>query len=250
MIGLREQGGVDAGVGTGDEQGQRVLPAGQPLEHLLLRREDVILELMDALHQLLHGGTLSAARDGDLGEAVGTTTIRPWRNALAFSSVGVATTTASPRKGGAVGHTAIRSAPARAASGHVRMGALRPLAQRCPSIARARCGPERDRNRGQQSALAVQRAARVRDSGSSERRWAVAVEDSLSVGCVGDSSDSVCAVLPVARIIAAVPALSDRGNCRQRRSRKTNFTSNLGGRPQPGRRQGLDTSRSPHGPNA
>ena len=48
-FGTGEEVGVDARIGTGDEEGFRILPMDQLLEEALQRQEGVLLELMDSL---------------------------------------------------------------------------------------------------------------------------------------------------------------------------------------------------------
>ena len=53
-LGLGQQSRIDAGVGTGDEEGLGMLSLRQPLKQPLQRNETLALELMDACNQFLH----------------------------------------------------------------------------------------------------------------------------------------------------------------------------------------------------
>ena len=62
-LGLGDQVRADAGIGAGDEEGfWRLVPLVQALEQLLVRAEDLGLELMDALDEFLHPRILPEVR--------------------------------------------------------------------------------------------------------------------------------------------------------------------------------------------
>ena len=61
-IGLRDHRRLDAGVGTGDEQGLGRLAETQTLEQFLLLRKDFLLEVDDTFDEVGHGRFLDAGR--------------------------------------------------------------------------------------------------------------------------------------------------------------------------------------------
>jgi hypothetical protein len=54
--------GIDAGIGTSDEQGQRILTIHQTFEQTLLGTENTVLELVNAFNELPHAQDLHGSR--------------------------------------------------------------------------------------------------------------------------------------------------------------------------------------------
>ena len=51
---MSEQVGIDAGIGTSDEQGQWMLTIHQTFKQTLLGTENTVLELVNTFNELLH----------------------------------------------------------------------------------------------------------------------------------------------------------------------------------------------------
>src|SRR5579884_307980 len=73
-FGLRQQIGIDARIGAGDEQSQRLLPLTEAMKQRFLAAEDAVLEMLDTLDET--GGSAHNTRH-KLGSSFNTVSVSP-----------------------------------------------------------------------------------------------------------------------------------------------------------------------------